>query len=69
VFFLSTFDANGDLDVFRNDAKDKETGVIIPLPGPGPMFIVGTYAYLQLFVIDPRVSGLYHGLQVRCGWL
>ena len=33
-----------------------EKGILIPLPGPGPMFIVGRHAYFQLFVIDPRVT-------------
>ena len=55
IIILMTFDANGDTDVFKGEAVDKDTGLIIPLPGPGPLFIVGRYAYFQLFIIDPRV--------------
>ena len=52
---LFTFDGNGQLDVFKESAKS-DSGAVLLLPGPGPMFVVGSIAYFQLFVIDPRVS-------------
>ena len=54
VLLLSTFDAAGEVDVFRGEAKSG--GQLLLLPGPGPLVVVGMYAYFQLFVIDPRVS-------------
>ena len=54
VYFLYTFDATGTVDQFRRSASVDEE--LLLLPGPGPMYVVGRYAYFQLFVIDPRVS-------------
>ena len=55
ILILQTFDANGDIDSFKEEAANDD-GVPIPLPGPGPLIVVGRHAYFQLFVIDPRVS-------------
>ncbi len=55
---LFTFDDNGRLDLFKESAQS-DSGVTLLLPGPGPMYVVGSVAYFQLFVIDPRVSELY----------
>ena len=57
ILVLITFDANGDIDVFRGGGRGKEDfEALIRFPGPGPMFIVGIQAYFQLFIIDPRVN-------------
>ncbi len=57
VFTLYTFDASGKIDTFTTDARGGDDGKqLLLLPGPGPMFVVGRYAYLQLFVVDPRVT-------------
>ena len=55
IFILQTFDAVGSVDAFKGEASN-EDGVLIPLPGPGPLIVVGRHAYFQLFIIDPRVS-------------
>ena len=57
ILVLITFDANGDIDVFRGGGGQRRIfEALIRFPGPGPMFIVGIQAYFQLFIIDPRVN-------------
>ncbi|XP_064389266.1 uncharacterized protein LOC135337282 [Halichondria panicea] len=48
IIFLSTFDSNSSALFFQGSAQNSI------FRGPGPMSIVGAYAYFQLFAIDPR---------------
>ncbi len=56
VFILCIFDASSKIDTFVGDAREGEDGKqLLLLHGPGSLIVVGRYAYLQLFAIDPRV--------------
>jgi hypothetical protein len=51
---LQTFNALGEIDAYVTRVSGPRAEVYPHFFGPGPLIIIGAYAYFQLFIIDPR---------------